>query len=90
MIFLNYGFVVSTTWYFHYINETEKSLIIMVTMIILLLFTFFGILVYHFLMITKRLTWFEMQSNRISSILQASKKVKEKKTVYYASDDELR
>ena len=41
-------------------------------------------------MITKRLSWFEMQSNRICSILQASKKVKEKKTVYHASDDELR
>ena len=90
MIFLNYGLVVSTTWYFYYMNETEKSLIIMVTMVILLLFTFFGILVYHFLMINKRLSWFEMQSNRMCSILQASKEVKEKKTVYYASDDELR
>ena len=90
MIFLNYGFVVSTTWYFYYMNEDEKSMIIMVTMVILLVFTFFGILVYHFLMITKRLSWFEMQSIRVCSILQASKKVKEKKTVYYASDDELR
>ena len=90
MIFLNYGFVVSTTWYFYYMNENKKSMIIMVTMVILLLFTFFGILVYHFLMITKRLSWFEMQSNRICSVLQASKKLKEKKTVYYASDDELR
>ena len=45
MIFLNYGFVVSITWYFYYMNETEKSMIIMVTMVILLLFTFFGILV---------------------------------------------
>ena len=90
MIFLNYGFVVSTTWYFYYMNENEKSMIIMVTMVIFLLFTFFEILVYHFLMITKRLTWFEMQCNRICSILQASKKVKEKKTAYYESDDELR
>ena len=90
MIFLNYGFVVSTTWYFYYMNETEKSMIIMVTMVILLLFTFFGILVYHFLMITKRLTWFEMQSIRVCSILQVSKKVNEKKTVYYAINDELR
>ena len=90
MIFLNYESVVSTTWYFYYMNENAKSMIITVTMVILLLLTFFGILVYHFLIITKRLSWFEMQCNRKCSILQASKKVKEKKTVYYASDDELR